>query len=170
MTLTVWRGDRLLGELRPHAASQHARALRPDKPPSVWACLIPTVEPAYLASVSQFAFPMAERWVVLHHPLDPDIVAERDRIAASREVNPGPIALEQLSPEEAEGVPPESQLTVRDAEGRVYLPRLLNLQEVHYGSAHDPTTSPAVPAEAFIGGSMWDVFVMFGSASDAPAT
>ena len=85
-------------------------------------------------------------------------------------MNPGPIALQPMSPEEARGVPREVQLTVHDAEGRVYLPLQIRLEEVRYEPAQYDIALREIPAESLINGSVWCAFVVFASDLDAPAT
>jgi hypothetical protein len=75
-----------------------------------------------------------------------------------------------MSPEDAQGVPRELQLTVHDAEGRVYLPLQLRLEEVRYEPAQYEIALREIPAEALIDGSVWCAFIVFPSDVDAPAT
>lgn len=168
MTLTLWRGDQFLGELRKRAASPHERPPRADKPPTLSAVLIP-VESADLHGVWQVVFPVPGIPTVHQYPVEPDIVAERERRVATHQVNPGPVALQPMSPEEARGVPPAVQLTVRDTQGHVYLPGQIRVEEVRYEPAHYDIALREIPAEALINGSVWCAFVAFASALEAPA-
>lgn len=168
MTLTLWRGDQVLGELRMRAASPHERPPRADKPPTLSAVLIP-VDSADLHGVWQVVLPLPGLPLVRQYPVEPDIVAERERRFATRQENPGPVALKPMSPDEARGVPPAVQLTVRDAVGHVYLPSQIRLEEVRYEPAHYDIALREIPAEALINGSVWCAFVAFASALDAPA-
>lgn len=54
---------------------------------------------------------------IQQYPIAPDIVAKRFRQSAGSDANAGPIELQPMSPEEAQGVPREAQLTVHDADG-----------------------------------------------------
>lgn len=169
MTLTLWRGDRLLGELRTRAPDPYEQPRRRDKPPSMSAVLVATPS-AQLVGVWQLHTPILGFPGVHQYPVEPDIVADRARRSAAREVNPGPVELQPMSPEEAQGVPREVQLTVRDAEGRLYLPLQIRLGEVRYEPAQYEIALREIPAEALSNGSVWCAFVVFASDIDAPAT
>jgi hypothetical protein len=169
MTLTLWRGDHLLGELRKRAPSPYEQPRRHDKPPSLSAILV-AAPGARLNGVWQVHPPIPGFAAVHQYPVEPDIVAERARRDATRQVNPGPVALQPMSPEEAQGVPREVQLTVHDAAGRVYLPLQVRLEEVRYEPAHYEIALREIPAEALINGSVWCAFIVFASDLDAPAT
>lgn len=168
MTLTLWRGDHLLGELRRQASRPDEQPRRSDKPPSLSAILV-AAPGAPLSGVWQVHFPIPGFAAVHQYPVEPDIVADRPRRFATRQVNPGPIELQPMSPEEAKGVAREVQLTVQDAEGRVYLPLQVRLEEVRYERAQYETVLREIPAEALINGSVWCAFVVFASDLDAPA-
>jgi hypothetical protein len=73
-----------------------------------------------------------------------------------------------MSAEEMAGVPREVQLTIRDEQGRVWLPRLISLQEIHYGTEHVDRAPNQAPAGALVDGSIWCVLVGFMSEQDAP--
>jgi len=169
MTLTLWRGDHLLGELRKRAPSPYEKPRRRDKPPSLSAVLV-AAPGARLTGVWQVHPPFPGFTAVHQYPVEPDIVAERARRGAAREVNPGPVALQPLSPEEAQGVPREVQITVHDAEGRVYLPLQVRLEEVRYAPAQHEVALREIPPEALTDGSVWCAFIVFASDRDAPAT
>jgi hypothetical protein len=169
MTLTLWRGEHLLGELRKRAPSPHEQSRRRDKPPSLSAILV-AAPGARLVGVWQVYPPIPGFAAVHQYPVEPDIVAERERRDGTRQVNPGPIALQPMSPEEAQGVPRELQLTVHDAAGRVYLPLQVRLEEVRYEPTHYEIALREIPAEALINGSVWCAFIVFASDLDAPAT
>ncbi len=100
----------------------------------------------------------------------PDIVAERWRHGSVAEVNPGHVVLQPMSPEEAEGVPRDVQLTVQDAGGRVHLPLQIRLQELRYEPEHYEIALREAPAEALMNGSMWWAIVVFASEIDLPGT
>jgi hypothetical protein len=166
--LTLWRGDHVLGELRTLAVSPRDRPPRIDRRPTLSAVLIP-VESADLRGVWQVVSPILALGGVQQYPVEPDIVAEREQRFATGQANPGPVALQPMSPEVARGVPPAVQLTVRDAQGRIYLPREIFLQEIRHERAQYDIALGDVPAEALIDGSVWSAFVAFTSAADAPA-
>jgi hypothetical protein len=165
VTLTLWRGEQLLGELRTRAPSPRPRPEARVKPPSLSAFLIPAEGAPALSGVWQLRFPFGP--AVRQHPVEPDIVAER--YLRPQQENSGPVALQPMSPEEEAGVPREIQLTVRDAAGTVFLPRQLHLLEVRYEPEHYETARREVPAEALVNGSVWCLFVAFASELDAPA-
>ena len=169
MTLTLWRGDRLLGELRTRAPDPNEQPWRRDKPPSISAILV-AAPSAQLVGVWQVQLPIPGLPAIHQYPLEPDIVAERQHRRAAMQVNPGPVKLQPMSPEEAQGVPREVQLTVHDAGGRVYLPWQIRLEEVRYEPAQYEIALREIPAEALINGSVWCAFVVFASDIDAPAT
>ena len=169
MTLTLWRGDHLLGELRKRAPNPHEQPRRRDKPPSLSAILVAATD-ARLVGIWQVHPPVPGFAAVHQYPVEPDIVAERFRRDGTRQVNPGPVALEAMSPEEARGVPREIQLTVHDEEGRVYLPLEVRVEEVRYEPANYQIALREIPPEALINGSVWCAFVVFASDRDAPAT
>ena len=169
MTLTLWRGDHLLGELLERASNLSVRPNRRDKPPPLSAVLL-AAPGARLSGVWQVHVPIPGFAAVHQYPVEPDIVAERGRRDATRSVNPGSVALQPMSPEEAKGVPREVQLTVQDAEGQAYLPLQVHLEEVRYEPTQYETVLREIPAEALINGSVWCVFVVFASDRDTPAT
>jgi hypothetical protein len=169
MTLTLWRGDQLRGELRKRALGPQDQPRRPGKPRSLSTVVI-AAPGAQLIGVWQVNPPIPGFAAVHQFPIEPDIVADRGRREATRVVNPGPIALQPMSPEEAQGVPREVQLTVHDAEGRVYLPLQVRLEEVRYEPAQYEIALREIPAEALINGSVWCAFIVFASDLDAPAT
>ena len=159
----------MLGELRKRAPSQYEQPPRRNKPPSVSAILV-AAPGAQLIGVWQVHAPIPGFVAVHQYPIEPDIVAERGRAAPTRQVNPGPVALHPMSPEKAQGVPREVQLTVRDADGREYLPIQVHLEEVRHEPAQYEIILREIPAEALINGSVWCAFIVFASDLDAPAT
>jgi len=168
MTLTLWRGDQLLGELRMRPPDPHEPPRRRDKPHALSAILVAAPN-APLSGLWQVQLPVLGGSSIHQYPVEPDIVAERSRNGSGREGNPGPIELQLMSPEEAKGVPREIQLTVRDADGRVYLPLQIRLQEMRYEPTHQEMALREIPAEALMDGSVWWVFVAFASEIDVPA-
>jgi hypothetical protein len=73
MTLTLWRGDHLLGELRTRAPSPDEPPRRSDKPPSLSAILVPAPGPP-LSGVWQVHFPIPGFAAVHQYPVEPDIL------------------------------------------------------------------------------------------------
>jgi hypothetical protein len=169
MTLTLWRGDRLLGELRTRAPDTNEQPWRRDKPPSLSAILVPAPS-AQLVGVWQMQLPSSGLPAIHQYLLEPYIVAERQHRRAAGQVNQGPVELRPMSPEEAQGVPREVQLTMHDGGGRVYLPWQIRLEEVRYEPAQYEIALREIPAEALINGSVWCAIVVFVSDIEAPAT
>lgn len=170
MTLTLWRGEVLLGELVMRARSTRERPASRPKPPSLSAFLLPAPSAMAMEGVWQIALPPEAGIGVQQHTIDLDIVSERAQRTATRVTNPGPVALEPMSAEAITGVHRDLQLTVRAADGAVYLPRQIRLQEVRYEPMHHDAVLQQVPPEALIQGSVWCVFIAFASDTEAPAT
>lgn len=105
---------------------------------------------------------------VQQQPVEPDIVAERR--ARNRPRNSGPVALEPMSKEQIAGVPRETQLTIHDEQGQVWLPWQIWLGEIRYGPEHIEIARREAPPEALVNGSIWCVDVAFDSDSEPPAT
>ena len=169
MTFTLWRGEYLLGELWKRPPSPHDRVAREDRPPTLSAFLIPSGQSRAPDGVWQIHQPFFGIGVQ-QQPVEPDIVAERDHRAKSRRPNSGPVALEPMSEEQIAGVPRELQLTIRDEQGQVWLPRQIWLGEIRYGPEHIERAGREAPPEALVNGSIWCVAVGFASDSEAPAT
>lgn len=169
MTLTLWRGDQLLGELRVREPVLHAPLRRRDKAQSLSAILI-AAPSAQLVGVWQVQLPIPGLSAIHQYPVEPDIVAERSRHGPGREVNPSHVVLQPMSPEEAKGVPRDIQLTVQDAGGRAHLPLQIRLQELRYEPEHYEIALREVPAEALMNGSIWWAIVVFASEIDMPGT
>jgi hypothetical protein len=170
MSLSLWRGDQLLGTLRKRASSPLEQRPRPGQPPSLSAVLIPAVEASALSGVWQVHIEIGTFSAVEQFPVEPDIVAERYRHVATQQSNSGPLKLQPMSRAEAAGVPREVHLTVRDADGTAFLPRQISLSEVRYEPALYEVALREVPSEALVNGSVWCVFVSFASELEAPAT
>ena len=169
MTLTLWRGGQLLGELHPRSPAADSRERPSRKPPSLSAVLVraPGAPPCDGVWQVHAGIPGIG---VQQYPVELDIVAERAQLAARHQSNPGPFALRPMSPEEAKGVAAELQLTVHDAAGRVYLPLQVRLQESRFEPEHYASALKEAPPEALVDGTVWTVLVVFASDSDAPAT
>jgi len=167
MTLTLWRGSQLLGDLLPRSAEHQKQ--RAGKPPSLAAFLIRSANAPPCEGVWQFAPPIPSVGVQ-QRPVEPDIVAQRYQRATRRQPSSGPVALHPMSPDEAKGVPVEQQMTVHDASGRVYRPLQLSLLESRYEPEHDADALREVPPSALADGVVWTVLVDFASELDAPAT
>ena len=167
MTLTLWRGERLLGELWKRAPSPRSAGARLDNAPTLAAFLIRAAPDLALEGVWQIR-PFLPGVGVQQKPVDPDIVAERGRRAAAPQPNAGPQALGPMSPEQIAGVPPEMQLTIRDERGQVWLPRQIHLLEVRYEPERAAMALREAPPEALVEGSIWCVSAAFESAVDAP--
>jgi hypothetical protein len=89
MTLTLWRGDRLLGELRLRPSPRDAHQRDRDEPPSLAAILIRVPDAPFFEGVWQI-HPAIPGMGVQQHAVDPDIVAERYQQAARDRSNRAP--------------------------------------------------------------------------------
>lgn len=163
MTLTLWRGEVLLGELVMRAGSTRERPASRPTPPSLSAFLVPAPNAMAMEAVWQIALPPEFGIGVQQHTIEVDIVSERAQRDATRVTNPEPVALEPMSAEAITGVHRDLQLTVRAADGAVYLPRSIHLEEVRYEPMHYDAVLQQVPPEALVHGSVWCVFIAFAS-------
>jgi hypothetical protein len=168
MTLTLWRGNQLVGELLPRSPA-HQPHQRAGKPPSVAAFLVRSADAPPFEGVWQFAPPFPGMGVQ-QRPVEPDIVAQRYRRATRAQPSPGPVALQPMSPDEAKGIPVENQLTVHEASGRIYRPLQVVLRESRYEPEHYADALREAPPNALVDGVVWTVLVVFTSELDAPAT
>ena len=167
MTLTLWRGDQLLGELLPRSSAHQISNRRPDKPPSLAAFLIRSADAPPCEGIWQIAPPIPG-FGVQQHPVEPDIVAQRYQHSGRSQASSG--ALHPISPDEAKGVPVERQLSVHDASGRVYRPLQISLLESRYEPEHYADALLEAPQNALVDGVVWTVLVVFASEIEAPAT
>ena len=159
----------MLGELRPRSPVADSRNRASRKPPSLSAFLVRATDAPPCVGVWQIHAGIPSIGVQ-QYPVEPDIVAERAQLAARHQSNPGPFALQPMSPEEAKGVAAELQLTVHDAAGRVYLPLQVHLQESRFEPEHYASVLKEAPPEALVDGTVWTVLVVFASDADAPAS
>lgn len=169
MTLTLWRGDQLLGELLPRSSERQTSNPRAGKPPSLAAFLIRAADAPPCEGTWQFAPPIPGIGVQ-QRPVEPDIVAQRHQRSTPPQPSSGPVALRPMSPDEAKGVPAERQLTVHDASGRVYRPLQVSLLESRFEPEHYADALREGPPHALVDGVVWTVLVVFASEIDAPAT
>jgi hypothetical protein len=169
MTLTLWRGDTLIGELLPRSPEHQVSRRRPGTPPSLAAFLIRSQDAPPCESTWQIAPPLPGVGVQ-QRPIEPDVVADRHQRGARSHPSSGPVALHPMSPEEAQGVPVERQLTVHDASGQIYLPLQIYLLESRFEPEHYADALHDVPLNALVDGVVWTVLAVFGSTIDAPAT
>jgi hypothetical protein len=167
MTLTLWRGDQLVGELLPRSPARQISNQRPGKPPSLSAFLVRAADAPPCEGIWQVAWPIPGMGVQ-QRPVEPDIVAQRYQRAARPQPHSGSGALHPVSPDEAKGVPVEKQLTVQDASGRVYLPLQISLLESRYEPEHYADALREAPPHVFVDGVVWTVLVVFASAVEAP--
>jgi hypothetical protein len=167
VTLTLWRGAQLLGELRRRSTPHHSSERSRRREPSLSALLVRQAGAPPLEGIWQIHAGIPGIGVQ-QHAVEPDIVAERANRAAQHQSNSGPVALRPMSPEQAAGVAAELQLTVHDATGKVYLPLQLRLQESRFEPEHYASVLKEAPAEAIVDGVVWTVFVAFASETDAP--
>ena len=166
--MTLWRGDLLLGGLRPRPESTELVVPLRPKPPTLSAFLLREPDASALDGIWQIVWPPEAGVGVQQHAIEPDIVATRAQRYATRKNNAGPVELQPMSPEAVAGVPAGAQLTVRGEDGAVYLPRQIRLEEVRFESAQYAAALREIPHEALVDGSVWCVFIAFASDADAP--
>jgi anti-sigma factor RsiW len=169
MTLTLWRGDQLVGELLPRPSARQTSNRQAGRPPSLAAFLVRAADAPPCEGIWQVAAPILGLGVQ-QHPVEPDIVAQRYQRSARTQPSSGPLALHPMSPDEAKGVPVEKQLTVHDASGRVYLPLQISLLESRFEPEHYADALREAPPNALVDGVVWTILVVFASEIDAPAT
>jgi len=166
MTLTLWRGNQLVGELLPRSAAHQKQ--RAGRAPSLAAFLVRAADAPPCEGFWQVAPPIPGIGVQ-QRPVEPDIVAQRYQRSARTQPSSGPLALHPMSPDDAMGVPVEMQLTVPDESGRVYLPLQVSLVESRYEPEHSAGALREAPPSALVDAVVWTVLVVFASAVDAPA-
>jgi hypothetical protein len=162
MTFTLWRGGRLLGELRPLPSDEPD----PGEQPSLLALLVPAPD-ATFDGVWQVQFGNPEIRVRQFPSVEPDAEAERDQRSAGRQSHSRRVAGRGLSPEEANGVPPELQFTVRDAAGNVHLPQQLMVDKNRFVPERVVSAVLGATTASVGDGVVWTVAVVFEP--DAPA-
>jgi hypothetical protein len=168
MSLTLWRGDQLVGELLLRSPAHQPRR-REGKPPSLAAFLVRAPDAPPCEGVWQFAPPVPGVGVQ-QRPVEPDIVAQRYQRASQPQASSGPVELRPMSPERMKGIPIEEQLTVHDTSGRVYRPLQVVLRESRFEPEHYADALREAPPSVLVDGVVWTVLVAFTSEFDAPAT
>jgi hypothetical protein len=162
--LTLWRGEKLVGELLKKPDSRDGSIQRADRPTlSAFLRLSPDAPP--LDSVWQIRpfFGMG----VQHESMEPLVHGEPDPEIGKY---PSSGALEPMPPEKVAGVPREVQLTVRDQEGRTWLPRQIWLREIRYRPEDMEKVRREVPVEALVANRLWLLFAAFDSDTGVPDT
>lgn len=172
MTRTLWRGSELLGELLMRAPAPRSPHRRPRQFHKVSAFLIPA-EGAALEGIQQMCIPVLNETRVFQNPIEPSISSRQDAPDPIRKSQPLAV-LRPMTPEEALGVPYSAQLRLVGEDGEELHPRGIWLHERRYdpeifalvqnGIPGEPVE--AIPAEAYVNGSVWDVVFAF----DPPAT
>jgi hypothetical protein len=167
MTRTLWRGSELLGELlmRVHTSPSPDRGPRQFLTHSAY--LIPA-EGVTLNGVQQMRIPVLDETRVFQDTIEPSISSRQDSPDPTRRSRPV-VALEPMTPEEALGVPYSSQLRLVGEDGEELQPRAIWLHERRYDSTTftliqngipgEPVE--AIPSEAYVNGSVWDVLFAF---------
>jgi hypothetical protein len=153
MTLTLWRGERLLGEIHPRRASTAER---------IDGVLLPAVGAAPLVGEWQVRVALPGRDVVWQQPLAPMLAAERSEPFGPRD--PGPVALTPVPPEEMAGVEPSRRLLVRDASGEALGCRQVAVQA--FRPLPDDPELALLPPAALVAGSVW---LVWAAIEPAPA-
>ena len=157
MPLTLWRGERPLGEI-------HLRA--PIAAGQLDGVLLPAADHPPLASLWQVRMPPPFGDAVMEQALEPDVVAQRGQ--RGTHANPGPVTLAPVGPDEAPGVPPAARLQVRDAAGATLPVTLVMVLEYRPDPAAPNPELAALPPGALVGVSVWLVSAWVDA--DAPAT
>jgi hypothetical protein len=154
MTLTLWRGRELLGEI-------HPRTPRSDDQFDGVLLVSPT-DP-WLTSVMQGHLPLPTGPIVMERSME-DIVGTRPHRQPS---NPGPIALQLVSPDEPLGIPGDRQLRVQDETGEEVSVRSVMLLEHKPDPSVPNAELAALPASALHEGSVWLVHLRLSSGAHA---
>lgn len=162
MTFTLWRGSRLLGELRSVPTDDDPD---PAEPPSFMAVLVPAPDAPAFDHVWQVQFSSSEIGVQQEF-IEPDAEAERDPRSARHQQNSRRVAGRRVAPGESKGVPPELQFTIRDAAGKSYLPHQLVLEKGLVPEEFANALVGGTTASLFDGG-VWTVAVFFEPGSEA---
>jgi hypothetical protein len=170
MSLSLWYRDRLLGALFIRQPSQRQLPDRLDKGPTISAVLMPADEAGPDAGLWQLRMPFpGEAGAQYQHlPLEPDIVAQRS--SRHQTSSSGTVALHPLTEAERTRIRAIPDLSIRDGEGRSYVPRQLRLEEMRMQPEHYDEVFRELPRECLIGQSIWIVFAAFDLGVDAPAT
>ncbi len=155
MTLTLWRGRELLGEIHPRAP-QSGRHLE-------GVLLVSPTDPP-LTSLQQGHLPLPSGPVVIERPMEPDVAGKLPQWTTS----PGPIALRRVETGEPLGIPVDRQLRVEDEMGQQVPTTSIMLLE-HRPAAPTPTAElAALPASALRTGSVWLVTIRLSVGPQAP--
>jgi hypothetical protein len=144
LALTLWRGERPLGEI-------HLRA--PIAAGQLDGVLLPAADHPPLASLWQVRVPPPFGDAVMEQALEPDVVAERGQRGTP--ANSGPVALAPVGPGEAPGVPAADRLQVRDAAGAALPVTLVMMLEHRPDPAAPSPELAALPPGALVGGCVW---------------
>ena len=153
MEFSLWRGDHALGQI-------HLREPFADEQVAGVLLLEPGAQD--LQGMMQTRLATTPGGPVFQSPIEPDIVAERlSRPSNSRS---GPVALRRLSEEEAQGVPREGQLRIRDQDGAELSTRLIMLQETRLSPDAPMRDIAKLPQGAVVRGSVWSVLALIDTA------
>jgi hypothetical protein len=154
MTLTLWRGSELLGEIHPRVPQvgkdiQGVLLVSPTDPP--------------LASLQQGHLMLPSGPVVIERPMEADIAGS----LPPRATNPGPVALRRQPPGEPLGIPADRQLRVEDEMGQLVRTISIMLLE-HRPDPSVPTAElAALPGAALRNGSVWLLTIRLGAVPHA---
>jgi hypothetical protein len=154
MTLTLWRGRELLGEIHPRA---------PQAGDQLEGVLLVSPADPPLASLQQGHLPLPSGPVVIERPMEPDIAGRLPQWAT----NPGPVALRRRPLGEPFGISIDRQLRIEDEMGqRVETTSIMLLE--HRPDPSTPTAAvAALPASALRTGSVWLVSIRLGAGPHA---
>lgn len=144
---TLWKGDRLLGEIHPRAATSDD-----DTEDHIRGTLVPAFSPAPLASMAQHLVEVADHRWTIQMPLpstDAHTVAEAARGASGTSG-----ALKRHPTGVPLGVAPEEQLRVVDAAGQQVPTRAITVV-AHQLHPHSPDASMLPEAAVDATGRVW---------------
>ena len=160
MALTLWRGSRLLGELRerPPSSLRIWTLHGPDR--TLSAVLLPQAA-APLEGVWQTRVSPGRRGPVFQHAVSVDIVSERHGPRAQDRSASAVAAPKAGASEPHGGVPRERQFCVVDDAGVEIPIRGLWIQESRYEEKDFAVPLREVPPAALVNGSVWTVSVVF---------
>lgn len=124
MPCTLWRGPQLLGDL--HLRERTAEGLS--------GILIPVDGLDDLVGVMQTELGVFPGSPVFQSPVEPMVVPEPHSAHPRSSGNSGPVPLKRLTEEEAKGIAPELQLSIRDEAGARLIARMILLSEFRFSS------------------------------------
>lgn len=144
MTLTLWRGDQLLGTI-------HLRASSTEK--QIEGVVVPAPGASLSGIWQSHLFIPGHIDAVTQHPMEPDIVEDRYRRPPPK--GSGPVELELVPPGQPRGVPLAEQLQVRGPDGERLQTPSISLQEHRPMPGHPDPEMATLPRAAIVDGNVW---------------